>query len=124
MSSYRLLSDSTVLVDIPSSSSLDNPDVRETRRGTVFKTLQKNIVQYTATAFDDRIVWNIPVANASQYGILYSASVGAYGPTLTLVSPVYGNINVAMEPGPDGFIPEKYAGSFGTRITIRFVRLA
>lgn len=124
MATYALRSGSATLVEVRSSSSLDNPDTRATRRGTVFRTLQGIAIQYAATVVgEDRIVWNIPVVNPHQEGVLYSASIGVYGSTLTFVSPVYGGISVAFEPGPDGFVPERHAGSFGKRIVIRFVRL-
>ena len=127
MSNYRLQSSSLTLVDVPSSSNLDEPHVRQTRRGTVHKVLGGiNVVQYAdqAAVGDTRITWSIPLANANQYGTLYSASIGTYGDSLVWVTPNYGSMNVAFEPGENGFRPTKFhPHTFGYGIEIVFVRL-
>lgn len=127
MSNYQLRSASAVLVDVPSSSSLDNPHVTETRRGTVYKMLGGNsVIQYVDIGTGDvPFTWTIPLANASQYGRLSSAAAGSYGDSLVLASPVWGDISVAFVSGEAGFRVQKHQPeTFGYEITIDFVRLA
>ena len=127
MANYKLRSTSLVLVDVPSSSNLDSPHVAQTRRGTIYKTLGgRTVVQYSdqAATGDNRIVWTVPLVNGSQFGVLYSASIGLSGDRLILESPDFGDIPVAFVPGEEGFRPEKFVPrSFGFGVTITFVRL-
>ena len=123
---YQLNSSGLLIVDVPSSSSLDNPHVAQQRRGTVHRTLTGNVVQYMepVPVGDTGIVWTIPLADSNQYGRLYSASIGVFGDALTFVSPVWGSIAVAFEPGENAFKPQKLQPmSFGYQIEITFVRL-
>lgn len=126
MASYQLRSGSTVLVDVPSSSSLDGRGKKQTRRGTVFDTLGAVVVQYMESPVVGvgQIDWRIPLANGSQRGILQSASNGNYGDELVLFSPRYGTVNVAVVPEADGYeeTPLEPVDA-GYSLTLRFVRL-
>ena len=115
-----------ILVRVKASSNLDGVGRKETRRGSTIETLDGLYVQYHDSApvvGDERIEWFIPVANGSQRGILQSAANGYYGDELILLSPDYGSIDVAPEPGRDGYEEERLE-QFGFRVTMRFRRLA
>lgn len=116
-----------LIVEVPSSSTIDKPAVEKRRRGTVFRVLGgQNVVQYmdAPATGEHRIQWSIPLANGFEYGRLYSASIGAYGDRLTFVSPIWGEIPVAFDPTDQGFVVNKHQPQqFGYQVEISFVRL-
>ena len=59
-----------------------------------------------------------------QRGLLQSASNGSFGDRLILAHPTYGDIQVAVIPGAEGYQETPYEPvSFGYEIGMRFLRL-
>lgn len=126
MAVYSLKSGSTTLVAVVASSNLDGAARKNLRRGVVLPTLGGGtVVQYleTSATGDILIEWTIPRADGNQRGVLQSAANGAFGDELTLVSPKYGDLQVAVVPSRDGYEEEWLPPDFGYNITMRFVRL-
>lgn len=126
MALYSLKSGSSVLVSVEASSNLDGVGKKSTRRGAVLPTLADVGLQYLETAVvgDARVEWRIPLADGSQRGILQSASNGAKGDRLVLVHPTYGDIQVAVIPGAEGYTETPHEPvAFGFEVTMRFLRL-
>ncbi len=125
MSVYSLKSGSSIIATVGASSNLDGTARRQTRRGSFLRTLGGTAVQYLETAVtgDIFIDLDIPVADGNQRGSLYSASVGNYGDRLVLASPKYGDIDVAVAPGAEGYTEEWLPPTFGYRVRLRLVRI-
>jgi hypothetical protein len=78
----------------------------------------------TAVIGDAQVEWRIPRADGSQRGILQSASNGTFGDRLILAHPTYGDIQVAVIPGAEGYVETPHEPvEFGMEVTMRFLRL-
>ena len=126
MALYSLRSGSNILVTVEASSNLDGVGKKSTRRGTVLPTLADVGLQYMETAVigDARVEWRIPLASGSRRGLLQSASNGSFGDKLILAHPTYGDIQVAVIPGAEGYTEVPYEPvAVGYEVTLRFLRL-